>query len=122
MSKRQAKEGASEEASVQEPKTKIKRRTKTMNKNARETLQWSIRAINKTVLVGEVVTALKEQCSDSSLAEFANTLCEANDLLKRLIEYHCDIFCQTPCGLQEREELTNLIPNAVVLLLQCISS
>ena len=68
MSKRWAKEGALEEASVQEPKTKRKRQTKTMNKKAREKLQGSIRTIDKTILVGKVVTALKEQCSDSSLA------------------------------------------------------
>ena len=59
MSKRRAKEGALEEASVQEPKTKRKRQTKTRNKKAREMLQESIRATDKTILVGEVVTALR---------------------------------------------------------------
>ena len=82
ISKQRAKEDALEEASAQELKTKRKHQTKTTNKKVRKMLQGSIRAIDKTILVGEVVTAQKEQCSDSSLAEFANTLCKANDLLR----------------------------------------
>ena len=38
MSKQRAKEGASEDASAQEPKTKRKCQMKTMNKKARKTL------------------------------------------------------------------------------------
>ena len=39
-----------------------------------------------------------------------------------MIEYHHDIFCQTPFELQERENVANSISNAVVLLLhyECI--
>lgn len=76
-------------AGEQEPKSK---RRKVMSKKARTTLQNSIRAIDTTVLASEVVTALKEQCCDSSLATFANKLCEANELLKDLVDYHRDVF------------------------------
>ena len=74
-----------------------------MNKKARKMLQGSIRAIDKTILVGEVVTVVKEQCSDSSLAEFANTLCKANDLLKRLFEYHHNIFAKLHLGCKKEK-------------------
>ena len=83
---------AAEEQGAQEPKTKRKRKTKVMSKKARETLQDSIRAIDTSVLVSEVVTALKEQCCDGSLTTFTNELCEANELLKDLVDYHRDIF------------------------------
>ena len=63
-----------------------------MNKKVRKSLQDSIKAIDTYVLVSEAVTALKEQCCDCSLATFTNELCEANELLKDLVDCHRDIF------------------------------
>ena len=83
---------APEEQGAPELKPKSKCQTNTMNKKAREMLQDSIRAINMSVLVSEVVTTLKEQCCDGSLATFGNELCETNELLKDLVDYHHDIF------------------------------
>ena len=105
MKRRRSKESSSEGANAQQPKPKRKRQTKAMNKKVRKTLQGSIRAIDSSILVGEVVTALKEQCLDSSLTEFANALCEANELLNRLIEYHRDIFARLHSDCKKEKNL-----------------
>ena len=65
-----------------------------MNKTTRTTLQASIRTMDTSVLVGEVVTALCEQCFEGSLATLANELCEAKDLLQDMVVYHRDMFAQ----------------------------
>ena len=62
-----------------------------MNKKTRESLQDSIRAMDTSALVSEVVTALKEQSSDCSLATFTNELCKANELLKDLARARLNI-------------------------------
>ena len=75
----------------EEPKAKKNCRKKAMNKKTREALQTSIKSIDTSVLVGEVVTALKEQCFDCSLTPFVGEFCEAKQLMSELVEYHRDI-------------------------------
>ena len=54
---------AAEEQGAQEPKPKRKRKTKVMSKKVRETLQDSIRAIDTSVPVSEVVRTIL-RCDD----------------------------------------------------------
>ena len=63
-----------------------------MNKKKRELLQDSIRAMDTSVIVSEVVTALKKQSLNCSLATFTNELCKENELLKNLVDFHRDTF------------------------------
>ena len=83
---------AGKEQGAQEPRPKIRHQTKVMNKKTRESLQDSNRAMDTSALVSEVITSLKEQSSDCSLATFTNKLCKANELLKDLVDYQRDIF------------------------------
>ena len=68
------------EQDAQEPRPKRKRQAKVINKKKRESLQDSITVMDTSVLVSEVVTALKEQSPDCSLATFTNELCIENEL------------------------------------------
>ena len=88
-----------------------------MNKNARETSQDSIRAMDSSVLVREVVTALKEQCCDGSLETFTNNLCKANVLLKDLVDYHRDMF--TTLHADCKQEKNSQIQFQINLYLHC---
>ena len=93
-----------------------KHQAKTMSKSTRKTLQASIRAMDMNVLVGEVVTALRKQCFDGSLATLVNKLCESKHLLQEMVDYHHNMFTQLYSDY--KKEKNSQIRFKVGLLLQ----
>ena len=65
-----------------------------MNKKTREMLQDSLKSINSSVLVHEMIGRLrKEFKSDSTyLTNLANKLCDGKLLFQELAEFHRDMF------------------------------
>ena len=78
----------------EEGEPKKKRQRKVMNKKTQKTLQSSLESIDTSVLILEAVARVKEEFTDSDthLTSFVNGLCDAEQLLRELAEFHRDTF------------------------------
>ena len=91
MNSRKRSQGGDGEQPQPTKKKRIAR--KTMNKRTAKTLHDSLKSIEVNILVDKAVASLKEQFSDChSLNTFVNEMCEAEELLNDMVEYHRDTF------------------------------